>query len=61
MEYPMHILFKAGFKLLCCTEANDGVDNGGSIDRSTAINNGDDNSILLTIVTRKKEKMNSFF
>lgn len=53
----MHILIKAGVKLLCCSEANDGVDDSGSIDRCTAINDGDDNSILLTIVARKKSKL----
>lgn len=61
MQYPTHILVKAGIKLLCCTEANDGVDNGGSVDRSASINNGDGNSISLTIVTRKQELKKKFF
>lgn len=46
----MYILIKASVKLLCCPEPNDGVDNGGSVDRRTTINDRDNNSILLTVV-----------
>ncbi len=56
MYYSVRILIKADIKLLCCPETNDGVDNSGGKDGSAAINNGDDNSILLTVVARIKRK-----
>lgn len=49
-----YVLVKAGVELLRSPEADDRVDDRGSVDRSTAINNGDDNSILLTIVAERK-------
>lgn len=57
----MHILMKAGIKLLRCPEANDGVDDSGGKYRSKSINNRDDNSILLTIVAGRKVQNEEFY
>ena len=57
----MHILMKAGVKLLRCPEADDGVDDSGGKDRSTSINKRDDKSILLTIVAGRKIQNEEFY
>lgn len=43
-------------KSLCSSEANDGVDDSGSIDGCEGIDDGDDDCILLAVITDRGKK-----
>jgi len=57
LSSPLHAVIEP----LGGPEADDGVDDGGGVHRRAAVDNGDDNGILLTVVTvsqRLKKRIN---
>lgn len=52
---------KTVVKSLCCSEANDCVNDSRSIDRGDTIDDGDDHCVLFTVVTEKEMQFNSYY
>lgn len=50
----VHSLLDAAVKFLRGPETDDGVDDGGRVDRRAAIDYGDEDGVLLAVVAKKK-------